>query len=61
MEIGDDIVEEAAARHELAAVAPAPDDHAGGDLKLKKNAELNVVRLFGDSMQAAKATGRGEL
>src|SRR5271169_2640161 len=61
MEIGDDIVEEAAARHELAAVALASEDNAGGDLKLKKNAELNVVRLFGDSMQAAKATGRGEL
>jgi general secretion pathway protein A len=61
MEIGDDVVEEAAARHELAAVAPAPGDHAGSDLKLKKNAELNVVRLFGDSMQVAEATGRGEL
>jgi len=61
MEIGDDIVEEAAARHDLTAVAPAPENSAGGDLKARQNAELNMVRLFGDSMQAAKAaTGRGE-
>ena len=58
MEIGDDIVEEARARHELPAVAPIGEGHAGSDLKLKRNAELNVVRLFGDSVQAAKATGR---
>ncbi len=56
-EIGDDIVEEAATRHALGA---SSWDHAGSDLQLKKNAELNVVRLFGDSMQAVKATGRGE-
>lgn len=56
-EIGDDIVEEAATRHELVADAAC----IGNDLKLKKNAELNVVRLFGDSLQTAKATGRGEL
>jgi len=51
-EIGDDIVEEAAARHELLSGA-----EVSRDLKLKKNAELNVVPLFGDSLQAAKATG----
>jgi general secretion pathway protein A len=56
-EIGDDIVEEAATRHELVADVAC----IGNDLKLKKNAELNVVRLFGDSLQTAKATGRGEL
>lgn len=60
-EIGDDIVEEAATRHDLLADAAAPKDRADGDGKLKRNAELNVVRLFGDSLQAAKATGRGEL
>src|SRR5271165_948387 len=48
-EIGDDIVEEAAMRHELGAEAVASRDHAAGELKLKENAELNVVRLFGDS------------
>ena len=60
-EIGDDIVEEAAARHELGAGAVATQDHADGDLKLKEDAELNVVRLFGDSLQAAKSAGRGDL
>jgi len=59
-EIGDDIVEEAATRHDLTTDAAA-GDRTGGELKLKKSAELNVVRLFGDSLQAAKATGRGEL
>ena len=59
-EISDDIVEEAAVRHGLGAGAEAARDHAG-DLRLKKNAELNVLPLFGDSLQAAKATGRGEL
>ncbi len=58
MEIGDDIVEEAAARHDLLRDAATAKD----GLKLKRNAELNVVRMFGDSLQAAKATtGRGEL
>jgi len=61
MEVGDDIVEEAAARHELSAVAPVPEDNSGSDLKLKKNAELSVVRFVGDSMQATQATRRGEL
>ena len=60
-EIGDDIVEEAAMRHELGAEAVASRDHAAGELKLKENAELNVVRLFGDSLRAAKAAGRGDL
>jgi general secretion pathway protein A len=61
VEIGDDIVEEAATRHDLGVDVAASADRAGSDLKLKKNADLNVVRLFGDSLQAAKATGRGEL
>jgi general secretion pathway protein A len=60
-EIGDDIVEEAAARHHLGVDAAAAADGADSDLKLKNNADLNVVRLFGDSLQVAKATGRGEL
>jgi len=60
LEIGDDIVEEAATRHELAAEAMSPDQAGAGDLKLR-NADLNVVRLFGDSLQTAKVTGRGEL
>jgi len=58
-EIGDDIVEEAATRHEL--VTDATAERADSDLKLRKSADLNVLRLFGDSLQTAKATGRGEL
>lgn len=61
LEIGDDIVEEAAARHQLSDDAAAAETRLANDLKLKKNAERNVVRLFGDSLQTAKATGRGEL
>ncbi len=60
-EIGDDIVDEAAARHELEASAAASEDIAGGDLKLKKNTELTGVQPFGDSLQAAKAASRGGL
>ncbi len=60
-EIGDDIVEEAATRHELVAGAGALGDHAAKDLKPRRGGDLNVVRLFGDSLQPAKATGGGDL
>jgi general secretion pathway protein A len=60
-EIGDDIVEEATERHQLSSEAAAAEARLASDLNLKKNAELNVVRLFGDLAQTAKATGRGEL
>src|SRR5271157_1938484 len=54
-EIGDDIVEEAAVRHQLSVGAETSEDGAG-DLNLKK--ELSPLELFGDSLQAA---GRGDL
>lgn len=48
-EIGDDIVEEAAARHHLSS---------GGEASAQAKATLPPLELFGDSLQAA---GRGEL
>ena len=61
MEIGDDVVEEAAARYELDEAEAATRDGSGDDLELKKSTELNIVGVFGESLQAAKATGQGEL
>ena len=60
-EIGDDIVEEAAARHELEWGTFASDDHAGSDLKPRKKTEPAALPLLGDSLQAAKSAVRGEL
>jgi len=58
-EIGDDIVDEAAARYELRASTAASEDLADDDLKLKTNKELPSVQPFGDSLEPAKAARRG--
>ena len=58
-EIAEDIVEEAAARHELTASVGRTEDHAGSSPG--RGGEPSVVRLFGDPLPTAKATGRGAL
>jgi|SRR5208283_821439 len=60
-EIGDDIVEEAAARHQLEIGAAALEAHSGSDLNLRKNTELAAPQLFGDSLPATEAARRGGL
>ncbi len=60
-EIGDDMVEEAVARHELEAVAGAFDYHGDGDPRRGKKTEPTALPLLRDSLQAAKSPVRGEL
>jgi general secretion pathway protein A len=59
-QISDDIVEEAAARHDLTADSAAPGD---GNRAAKPNepVELTPLQLFGGPLQAAKIAGQGEL
>jgi len=58
-EIGDDIVEEAAARHELNAEVEAEDGVVRPTVK--KRGDLTLLDLSGDALQTAKATRQGEL
>jgi general secretion pathway protein A len=58
-QIGDDIVEEAAARHELPLEVEAAEDSIG--ILNKQPVEPAPLQLIGTGLQAAKATGRGEL
>ena len=48
-EIGDDIVEEAAARHEL-SVGTEVSENGASYLKARKKPELTPLQLFGDSL-----------
>jgi general secretion pathway protein A len=59
-QISDDIVEEAAARHELTADGVARED-SNGAVKSDKPIELTPLQLFSDPLQAAKTAGQGEL
>lgn len=58
-QIGDDIVEEAALRHELTVDSDPPGNGIGAIQH--KQVELTPLQLVGGSLQTAKPTGQGEL
>jgi len=60
-EVGDDIVEEAAIRHELEGRIPGSDDQVASGLKPSLERTAPAGPLLGDSLQAAKNAIRSEL